>query len=238
MTRYTKAEEKKIGAFAEKVAARIDAVVARLVSVVDRMDSEMASESDGFDYFVDATKRLLEQRSDGDALAGAGYAADYLGSGRAPAMVWWVWRAGGVTERAHSADPESESFYDYTALRWFRSPMDTGAPALSGPFIDTWGSDDYTVTVSLPVSGEQAPRGVLAADVDVSRLIESLAADLASISGSLALVNESDRVLVSTVPSLSTGLPIVPRAARADIESVVRKRFTVPGYGWSVVLLA
>ena len=81
------------------------------------------------------------------------------------------------------------------------------------------------------------PTGVLAADVDVRRFIESLTAELLSIAIPLALVNESDRVVVSTVPSLSTGLPIVPRSARGNIASVVQKRFSVSDYGWSVVLL-
>lgn len=233
MTRRTKADVKKIGAFVDQVATRIDAVVARLSAVV----SEIPSGGAEFNYFVDSTRRILEQRDDGDPLAGAGYAADYVDSVRPPAMVWWVSRGGAVVERAHSADPESESFYDYSALRWFRNAVDSRAPTLSGPFIDTWGADDYTVTVSLPVPGKVMPTGVLAADVDVRRFIESLTAELLSIAIPLALVNESDRVVVSTVPSLSTGLPIVPRSARGNIASVVQKRFSVSDYGWSVVLL-
>lgn len=233
MTRDKNSDAKKIAEFADLVATRIDSVVARLAAVVD----EMPSGEGEFGYFVDATNRLLAQHADGGALAGAGYAVAYRDSLRAPAMVWWVSRGGVVLERSHSTDPESESFYDYSALRWFRTPVGTGAPTLSGPFIDTWGADDYTVTVSLPVPGESEPRGVVAADVDVRRLIESLTAAITSISSPLALVNESDRVVVSTLPSLSTGLPIVPRSARGDIESVVHHRVSVSDYGWSVVSL-
>jgi hypothetical protein len=134
-------------------------------------------------------------------------------------------------------DPESESYYDYASLRWFRTAKETGAPTLSGPFIDTWGSDDYTVTVSVPVPGDSGVLGVLAADVEVRRFIESLTADLREISTPLTLVNESDRVVVSTVPSLSTGLPIRPRSARNDADPPSMRRFPVADYGWSVVSL-
>ncbi|MGB3486160.1 MAG: hypothetical protein WBB07_28565 [Mycobacterium sp.] len=227
-------DEQKIMAFTAQVAARIDAVVGKLTAIV----SEMPMSEDEFGYFVDATKELLVQRDDGDALAGAGYAVDCTDSARPPAMVWWVERGGVVAERSHSSDPDSESFYDYAALRWFRNPRDSGDPTLSGPFIDTWGSDDYTVTVSVPVPGLSALRGVVAADVDVRRFIDSLAADLVRMPFPLALVNESDRVVVSTVPSLSTGLPITPRSARAKSETVVQQRFNVSNYGWSVVVLS
>jgi hypothetical protein len=233
MSRREEVTEQKIARFADQVAGRIDAVVEKL----DAVAAEALSATGGFDSFVKSTRELLVESGNVDALAGVGYAVAYQDSDDPPAMVWWVHRGDSVVERTHSVDPESESFYDYASLRWFRTAMVSGQPTLSGPFIDTWGSDDYTVTVSLPVPGPSGPRGVVAADVDVRRFIESLTADLQRIPTPVALVNESDRVVVSTLPSLSTGLPIRSRAARNDPDYAALQRLPVSHYGWSVVSL-
>jgi hypothetical protein len=233
MTRREAPAERKMARFADQVAHRMDAVVQKLKTVADALPSAAGD----FSYFVEATRELLAQSGNGDVLAGAGYAVEYVESARSPAMVWWVRRGDMVVERSHSVDPDSESFYDYASLRWFKTAAERGAPTLSGPFIDTWGSDDYTVTVSLSVPGDSGTCGVIAADIDVRRFIASLTADLGRITTPLALVNESDRVVVSTVPSLSTGLPILPRAARRDANSASLQRFPVSTYGWSVVSL-
>lgn len=233
MSRRTTVAERKIAQFAAQVASRIDDVVEQLNTVA----TGASSATSDFEFCVESTRNLLSDNGCAGALAGAGYAVSYLDSGRPPAMVWWVRRGDAVSERSHSVDPDSESFYDYASLRWFREAKDSGLPTLSGPFIDAWGSDDYTVTVSLPVPGDSGAQGVVAADMDVRRFVESLTADLNQISVPLALVNESDRVVVSTVPVLSTGLPIRPRGTRTDIDLAVRQRFPVSTYGWSVVSL-
>jgi hypothetical protein len=229
--------EKEMVRFAAKVASHIDDVVGEMRDIVDEASADGASPPADFAYFLDATRQLLVERGSGDVLAGAGYAVSYLDYDRAPAMVWWVHHAGQVVERSHSVDPESESFYDYASLRWFRLAVESRCPTLSGPFIDTWGSDDYTVTVSVPVVGASGPLGVFAADVDVRRLIDTLTADLRRIGSPVALVNEADRVVVSTIPLLSTGLPMQTRALRHDSVARVRLRVPVPGYSWSVVAL-
>jgi methyl-accepting chemotaxis protein-like sensor len=232
MSRRSQNVESDIVRFANEVAIRIDAIVARLNVIADQEASGAE-----FEHFVDVTRRMLVDGGTGDVLAGAGYALAHDEFRRQPAMVWWVHRGDSVVERTHSVDPDSESFYDYAALRWFRTATTSGRPTLSGPFIDAWGSNDYTVTVSLPVPESAGPGGVVAADVDVRRFVESLTADLRRIRVPLALVNESDRVVVSTVPALSTGLPIRPRSVRGAAETPVLQRFPVSDYGWSVVTL-
>lgn len=234
MSRRGQDVETDIVRFTSEVAIRIDSIVEKLNAVADQGSSSGLE----FDHFVDATRQMLLDGATGDVLAGAGYALSHDDFRRPPAMVWWVHRGDSVVERTHSVDPDSESFYDYAALRWFRTATTSGRATLSGPFIDAWGSNDYTVTVSVPVLGSAQPGGVVAADVDVRRFVDSLTADLRRIRVPLALVNESDRVVVSTVPALSTGLPIRPRSARRIAESPVSQRFPVSDYGWSVVLLS
>lgn len=233
MNRRAATPGRTIARFANQVAARIDAVVQRLEDVA----SDAPSDGGAVEHFRSATRRLLATGDDDDVLAGSGFAACYDGRERLPAMVWWARRGDALVERSHSVDPDSESFYDYAALRWFRVPVGSGEPTLTGPFIDTWGADDYTVTVSLPVTGVDGPVGVVAADVDVRRFIASLITDLRGVSAPVALVNEFDRVVVSTAPTLSTGLPLRPRGATVDeSEDSQRQRVPVPGFAWSVVL--
>lgn len=236
MSTNATALDKRLKRFAAKVAERIDDTVAALQSAAQEAQTSDGAGATKLSNFVDATCRLLEQRSDDDVLAGAGYAVDAAAQSCAPAMIWWVRRGGSLVERSHSVDPEADSFYDYAAMRWFKAAKTDCRPTLSGPFIDTWGSDDYTVTVSVPVAVDGQSWGVLAADVDVRRFIDALATDLRAMRAPVALVNEADRVVVSTVPSLSTGLPIRPRGMRDD-HAVERRRHPVSTYGWSVVVL-
>ncbi|CAN5670928.1 hypothetical protein BH11ACT6_BH11ACT6_26310 [soil metagenome] len=237
MSSSAPALDKQLRRFAGKVAERIDDTVAALQLIAHDAKLSGDAEPKAISYFVDATYRLLEQRDEDDVLAGAGYAVDAQAQRCAPAMIWWVRRGGALVERSHSVDPDADSFYDYASLRWFKAAKLDRRPTLSGPFIDTWGSDDYTVSVSVPVEVGSESWGILAADVDVRRFIDTLAADLREMRAPVALVNEADRVVVSTIPSLSTGLPILARGLRHD-QSVERRRYDVSTYGWSVVVLA
>lgn len=223
--------------FAGRVATRIDDIARALQSIDHRASGQNPETGGHLGYFIDATRELLLTTANSDALSGAGYAADYADRQHEPAMIWWARHGDSIVERSHSVDPQSESFYDYASLRWFKLARSSGQPTLSGPFIDTWGSNDYTVTVSVPVADENGFHGVLAADVDVRRFIDSLTVDLTDISDAVALVNETDRVIVSTIPTLSTGLPIRPRIQRHDASPELR-RLPVSHYGWSVVTLA
>jgi len=236
MSSHVTALDKRLIRLAAKVAERMDHTAAALQALASEAPVAEPSAAPDFDYFVEATRRLLEGRRDRDIMAGAGYAVDAEVQGCAPAMIWWVHRGGNIVERSHSVDPEADSFYDYASLRWFKAPKSRRVPTLSGPFIDTWGSDDYTVTVSVPVIFDGTSCGVLAIDVDVRRFIDTLAADLRKIAAPVALVNEADRVIVSTSHSLSTGLPINPRHRR-NHPAEEMTRHPVADYGWSVVLL-
>ena len=69
-------------------------------------------------------------------------------------LAWWLGHANtfgvGSADPAlrrleAEEDPSSESFRDYTTLEWWRVPAATGAPHITGPYVDYLCTDDYTL---------------------------------------------------------------------------------------------
>ena len=78
-------------------------------------------------------------------------------------LAWWLGHANtfgvGSADPAlrrleAEEDPSSESFRDYTTLEWWRVPAATGAPHITGPYVDYLCTDDYTLTLTVPVMYE------------------------------------------------------------------------------------
>lgn len=93
---------------------------------------------------------------------------------------------------------------DYSALEWFRVPMATGEPHVAGPYVDYLCSDEYTLTVSLPVWHGKRFLGVVAMDLLVDDVERELLPALREF-GDVSVVNASQRVLASTETRLAPG---------------------------------
>ena len=93
---------------------------------------------------------------------------------------------------------------DYSALEWFRVPMATGEPHVAGPYVDYLCSDEYTLTVSLPVWQGKRFLGVVAMDLLVDDVERELLPALREF-GDVSVVNASQRVLASTETRLAPG---------------------------------
>ena len=87
-------------------------------------------------------------------------------------LAWWLsgtntFRAapeGGVRRLDAVSDPDSEQFRDYTTLEWWRVPAGTGTRHLTGPYVDYLCTDDYTVTITTPVSVDGEMVGLVGTD--------------------------------------------------------------------------
>jgi hypothetical protein len=165
----------------------------------------------------------------GTGLAVLPPAAD--GGSSVPSMAWWVIRDGEVRAKQHVLNPRSDSFYDIPHARWFRVPYTTEAPTLLSPYVDSWGTDDVTMTAAAPLHLEGQVVGVVAADLDVRSYVDAVERILASARAS-AVLDEEDRVVASTHPSLEGGT----RLAAADVGPVV-ERAEIAEYGWSAIRL-
>ena len=238
MTPESAAVQSLIADVAQQVASRLDRVSTMLQRASDRLSTQIVDEgSDVISELESAAIGLLTVPD--TAAVGAGYAGEIPSKGKSrPTMVWWVRSSdGGIAQRSHNVNPAADNFYNYVALKWYASAKSAGSKVVTGPFIDMWGSDDFTVTVSIPMRSRVGLDGVLAADVDVRRLLKDLSRVLRRTQLPLAVVNETERVVVSSVPTLSTGLLLTPRAQRDRATPLVIQRVRIPGYNWYVCLL-
>lgn len=227
-----------IDALAQQIAARLDQVVAALESAQERTAARLAENSDAALDELEAFAHQVLPSGTG-MVVGAGFAGTVRSPhGPAPTMVWWARGTGdSITQRPHTVNPNADDFYNYTAQRWFARAREAGTKVVTGPFIDTWGSDDFTVTVSVPTDAGSGLDGVLAADLDIRGLVRDLSVVLAEADLPIAVVNDSQRVVVSNIAALDTGLLLMPRHERARRDTPVVRSAPVPGYTWLVVQL-
>lgn len=129
-------------------------------------------------------------------------------------LAWWLGRSNtfGVTgsdaevRRLRAVeDPSADDFRDYTALEWWRVPLETGATHITGPYVDYLCTDDYTLTLTMPVRFEDRIVGVVGADLYVTEVERTLLPVLRRVPGTATIVNASGRVVLSTDPHRATG---------------------------------
>ncbi|MGY1601357.1 cache domain-containing protein [Geodermatophilus sp. SYSU D00815] len=146
-------------------------------------------------------------------------------------LEWWQVDPDGGKLRTLEPDlrPTSLGYYDYTAAEWFAVPRRTGRRHVVGPYVDVHGTGRYVLTFTEPVVVEGEFAGVVGADVPVRRFETHLLAELGSLPGRFLLVNDEDRVVLSTSPRRLVGdlLAAVPGGAGPATE--------VPGVPWRVV---
>lgn len=94
---------------------------------------------------------------------------------------------------------------DYSALEWYRVPMATGEPHVAGPYVDYLCSDEYTITVAVPVEAEGSRLGVAGLDLMVAAVERDLTPRFAALGHGVTLTNGVGRVVISTDPRSATG---------------------------------
>ncbi|WP_353814456.1 PDC sensor domain-containing protein [Agromyces sp. SYSU T00266] len=202
---------------ARRIADVIDPVFALIDGWQHGLEARLASEPEpraaDLDPAVAATVAAELDRP-GTLITGAGFVAapGYLAD--APwHLAWWLsdgnpFRgvpARGIRRLDAVSDPDAESFRDYTTLEWWRVPERTGSRHLTGPYVDYLCTDDYTVTVTTPVTIDGDMVGLVGADMYVARLEQVLAPVLRDAGRTLTVVNASGRIVTSTDPHRATG---------------------------------
>jgi hypothetical protein len=129
-------------------------------------------------------------------------------------LAWWLGRSNtfglgnadpSVRRLAATEDPAAEDFRDYTELEWWRVPSATGAAHITGPYVDYLCTDDYTLTLTMPVRHSGRMIGVAGADLYVNDIERTLLPFVRSVGRTATLINASGRVVVSTDPHRATG---------------------------------
>jgi hypothetical protein len=191
----------------ERVFATVDTVHAAALRCYEEATANAAAPSEG-------TFAALEQPIR-TALTSAGQLAVGLGLIVAPGpnrelpfrLEWWQVDTGSAELVALDPDlrPNSVGFYDYASADWFDVPRRTGRRHVVGPHVDVHGTGRYLLTMTAPVSVAGGFLGVSGADVPVSRFESHVLRELGPLANAFVIVNDEDRVVLSTVPQWPTG---------------------------------
>jgi hypothetical protein len=122
-------------------------------------------------------------------------------------LQWWQVDPDG--DRLVQLDPDlrpaSLGYYDYTATDWFDVPRRTGRRHVVGPYVDVHGTGRYLLTLTGPVLEGGDFLGVVGADVPVSGFESHLLRVLRAPLRPFLLVNDEERVVLSTSPAWLVG---------------------------------
>lgn len=121
-------------------------------------------------------------------------------------LEWWERSPSGAPRFLEvDLDPDSVDFYDYTAAEWFDVPRRTWHRSIIGPYVDYGGTDEYILTLTVPVASAESFLGVAGADVPAARFEDVVLPLLHGIEAETVLVNEAGRVVASNTARKITG---------------------------------
>ncbi|GAA0392159.1 cache domain-containing protein [Microbispora corallina] len=121
-------------------------------------------------------------------------------------LEWWQENpAGDPVQLLRDLDPSSSAFYDYTHWDWYTGPLSGAELTVCGPYVDYLCTDEYSLTLSVPVTVEGAFAGVAAADVFVRRFEGAVLPALRGIPAPAFLVNAGGRVVASNTARWTAG---------------------------------
>ncbi|MFF3664815.1 cache domain-containing protein [Microtetraspora malaysiensis] len=113
-------------------------------------------------------------------------------------LEWWQESPSGApVQLLRDLDPSSSAFYDYTHWDWYTGPATGAEHTICGPYVDYLCTDEYSLTLSVPVTLDGVFLGVAAADVFVRRFQAAVVPALREIPVPAFLVNAQGRVVAS-----------------------------------------
>lgn len=135
---------------------------------------------------------------------GAGFIAaiDLLSDARSH-LAWW--QGEDHRQLILASQSVNKELIDYSELEWYRVPMGSGKPHVAGPYVDYLCSDEYTITIAVPVRSEDSYAGVAGLDLLIDAVERDLTPRLRALGGEVTLVNGVGRVVISTDAHWATG---------------------------------
>ncbi|MBO3745382.1 hypothetical protein J5X84_04820 [Streptosporangiaceae bacterium NEAU-GS5] len=113
-------------------------------------------------------------------------------------LEWWQQHPSGQPRQLlRDLDPASSAFYDYTHWEWFTGPRVGRERTICGPYVDYLCTDEYSLTLSVPVTVGGAFAGAAAADVFVRNFEAAVAPALRELPKPAFLINAEGRVVAS-----------------------------------------
>lgn len=186
-----------------QVARVAEALIARMDEATGRLGDAVAAAAPEGRPAVDAAVARVAQEllADDERLFGAGFVATAAFGGAEGRMAWWQARSGAerTIARLDSAATGAGDYQrDVDSVEWFHEPMASGAPHLTGPYVDYLCTDDLTMTYTVPADGLGGRLGVVGCDIAARTFEEELQAALDGLGGPAVVVTDQGRVVATT----------------------------------------
>lgn len=141
---------------------------------------------------------------DGVPVYGAGFVAaiDLLSDAHSH-LAWW--QGADRRQLVLASQTVNKEDIDYSTLEWYRVPMTSGEPHVAGPYVDYLCSDEYSITIAVPVETDGQRIGVAGLDLLVASVEKELTPRFLTLGHQVTLINGVGRVVVSTDPRCATG---------------------------------
>jgi hypothetical protein len=224
-------EVARVGSAVSEVVERLFGTVAAVRAAALRSSARDGLRA-GRPVLDDSVRDLL--REAGQLAVGLGLVvAPQPEQGHPLRLEWWQVDPDGGHLRTLEPDlkPTSLGYYDYTATEWFDVPRRTGRRHVVGPYVDVHGTGRYLLTLTEPVVVDGEFVGVAGADVSVRRFETHLLEVLGRLPAPFLLLNDEDRVVLSTAPRWLVGGLLPPGAGPSGPGAAV------PGVPWRLHLV-
>ncbi|MBT1178012.1 GntR family transcriptional regulator [Bifidobacterium callimiconis] len=104
-----------------------------------------------------------------------------------------------------SDNPQSASFYDFTAQDWWQTPRNTDGLHITGPYFDYICANKPTLTLSRPFYVNRNFAGVAGLDLDAGSVEQRLDSMLLRLERPAAVISNENRVIASTRNTMLCG---------------------------------
>jgi DNA-binding FadR family transcriptional regulator len=196
---------KRITAQFEQIFVSLDPLAAAFAELAGGTDK---ARPEGLPKLREIIFEVLNTHNELVAGAGVIAAPDTMRGSRYWLEWWWTRTSGGPEALRVNLDPAAPDFFDYTNADWYLTPMCTSARHVAGPYVDYACTNEYALTVAVPVTIHDRFAGVAAADVLVSNLQRQLLPALRTLSEPAVLLNSGGRVIASSSPQFATGMQV------------------------------
>lgn len=193
----------QVGEFFSSLLARLESLAEDMGRTFEKFGSPTRAQIDA------VIQPMAEATLDREELplVGAGFVAAHNALSDAEwHMAWWQ---GAAQERLLMLTMESAG-ETYSRREWFTVPMETGRGHITGPYVDFLCTDEYTLTISVPVWAEGIFVGIAGVDMLVESVEKLLMSELETIDARATLINGGGRVILSAERQLAAGRLLVP----------------------------